>query len=249
MGQAKIKRREGFAPELIEEWEADGCVNFAVALARLTGWLLHVDWWSRSPNYPENISEDQLEPLRVYVADNRDGIFDVRGVKSIVDFNQSTIGKLARKVATGTGGVLTRFYSEAQLMTLPLRTRADEVKVALAMEAIKANPAFLGLIPARSSGIPAYEAAQYTFGKCTAFAEALQELTGLEPVALLARRFSPMYVGTRHSEDGFFHSAVLHPDGTAEDVWGRATLEDCSCRLNFDPPCRLNFDPGSVAAF
>jgi hypothetical protein len=191
-----------------------------------------VDWWSRSPIYPENISEEQLEPLRVYVADNRDGIFDVRGVKTIVDFNQGTLVKIAKKVATGTGGVLTRFYSEEQLMTLPLRTRADEVKVARAMEAIKANPAFLGLIPSRSSSsIPAYEAAQYTFGKCTAFAEAMQELTGLEPVALLARRFSPMYAGTKRSEDGFFHSVVLHPDGTAEDVWGRATLEDIAGRF------------------
>lgn len=43
MGQSKIKQREGFPPKLIEEWEADDCVNFAVALARLTGWLLHVD--------------------------------------------------------------------------------------------------------------------------------------------------------------------------------------------------------------
>lgn len=232
MGQAKIKRREGFAPDLIEEWEADDCINFAVALARLTGWLLHVDWWSRSPNYPENISDDQLEPLRVYVADNRDGIFDVRGVKTIADFYQGTIVKLAKRVATGTGGVLTRFYSEAELMTLPLRTRTDEVKVACAMEAIKANPAFLRLIPVRpSSSIPAYEAAQYTFGECAAFAEALQELTRLEPVALLARRFAPMYAGTKHSEDGFFHSVVLHPDGTAEDVWGRATLEDIAGRF------------------
>ncbi len=49
MGEAKIKQRAAFAPKLIEEWEAENCVNFAVALARLTGWLLHVDWWSTSP--------------------------------------------------------------------------------------------------------------------------------------------------------------------------------------------------------
>ena len=48
MGQSKIKQREGFPPKLIEEWEADDCVNFAVALARLTGWLLHVDWIVKS---------------------------------------------------------------------------------------------------------------------------------------------------------------------------------------------------------
>jgi hypothetical protein len=46
MGQAKINRSENFPIQLIEEWEADDCVNFAVALARITGWLLHVDWWT-----------------------------------------------------------------------------------------------------------------------------------------------------------------------------------------------------------
>lgn len=39
MGQAKIKQRAAFAPQFVEEWESDDCVNFAVALARLTGWL------------------------------------------------------------------------------------------------------------------------------------------------------------------------------------------------------------------
>lgn len=35
MGQAKIKQRAAFAAHSIEEWEAEDCVNFAVALARL----------------------------------------------------------------------------------------------------------------------------------------------------------------------------------------------------------------------
>ena len=64
MGEAKIKQRAAFAPQLIESWEADGCVNFAIALARLTGWLLHVDWWA--PSSREDIPPDQLKPLRVY---------------------------------------------------------------------------------------------------------------------------------------------------------------------------------------
>lgn len=96
MGQAKIKQRTAFAPQLIEEWEADDCVNFAVGLARLTGWLLHVDWWSTSTEHREDIPLDQLRPLRVYVADNHDQIFDVRGTRSIREFSEKILFKLIR---------------------------------------------------------------------------------------------------------------------------------------------------------
>ncbi len=231
MGQAKIKRNEGFSQQLIEEWEADNCVNFAVALARTTGWLLHVDWWSTSPPGAE-ISVDRLKPLRVYVADNRDGIFDVRGVKTIDEFNQRTIIKIANKIGTGMGGVLTRYYDEARLPSLPLRSQPEETKVAHAMEAIKANPAYLAAIPQRPTRcIPAYDAARYTFGRCSAFAEALHELTGLQPVALLATKFSPQFSATKRAENGYFHSLVMHPDGMAEDAWGKASVEEIAGRF------------------
>ena len=230
MGQAKIKRREGFAPNLIEQWEADDCVNFAVALARLTGWLLHVDWWSTTP--AESVSEDQLKPLRVYVADNREGIFDVRGIKTLVDFNHGTIVKLAQKIGTGYGGVRTRYYAEAKLSSLPLRSPPDESKIARAMEAIKANPAFFNAIPAKPrSRIPAYDAARYTFGRCVAYAEAMHELTGLQPAAILVRKFAPLYDKTKRSDNGFVHSIVMHPDGMGEDAWGVAPIEDIAGRF------------------
>ncbi len=232
MGQAKIKQRESFAPNLIQEWEADDCVNFAVALARLTGWLLHVDWWSTSTTPNEHISIDDLKPLRVYVADNRDGIFDVRGVKTIFDFQHSTIVKLARKIAPDSGGVVTRFYTEAKLSTLPLRSLPDETKIASATESIKANSIYLNSIPARpQSRIPVHDAARYTFGRCVAFAEAMHELTGLQPVALLGKRFASQYEGTKRAENGFFHSVVLHPDEMGEDAWGRAPMEDIASRF------------------
>lgn len=232
MGQAKIKQRDGFAPELISEWEAEDCVNFAVALARLSGWILHVDWWANTTEPDENLSVDLLTPLRVYVADNREGIFDVRGVKSIAEFHQATIIKLARKVMRQHGSVVTRYYSEERLSTLPLRFVPDEAKIALAKEAIEGNPAFLKLLPVRpASRIPAHLAARYTFGRCVAFAEAMKELTGLQPTALLGLEFAPQFAGTRRGKDGFFHSVVMHPDGLAEDVWGTATLEDIASRF------------------
>lgn len=232
MGQAKIKQRAAFASHLIDTWEADNCVNFAVALARLTGWLLHVDWWSTSTEHLEDIPLDRLTPLRVYVADNRDAIFDVRGNRSIVEFNERVIVNLARRIGSGSGGVYTRFYSEPELAALPLRHQPDETKIAAATLAIQANPHFLASIPARTPPcLPAYQAARFSYGRCAAFAEAMQELTGLRPVALLAIRFAPLFEGTRRGENGYFHSVVLHPDGKAEDSWGIAPLAEIASRF------------------
>lgn len=232
MGQAKIKQRAAFAPELIGAWEADDCVNFAVALARLTGWLLHVDWWSTSTEHREDMPVEQLKPLRVYVADNRDGVFDVRGNRSIVEFNERVIVNLARRIGSGNGGVYTRFYGEAELAALPLRSQPDEAKIAAAILAIQAKPHYLASIPARMPPcLPAYQAARFTYGRCAAYAEAMQELTGLQPVAMLAIRFAPLFEGTRRSETGYFHSVVLHPDGMAEDSWGKATLAEIASRF------------------
>lgn len=230
MGQAKMRQRDSFPPRLIEEWEADDCVNFAVALARVTGWLLHVDWWSSSQ---EEVTEAEMIPLRVYVADNREGIFDVRGVKTLVDFSSSTIIKLAKKRGSGFGGVRTRYYSEAKLFGLPLRSAPDEGKIAMAREAILGNAAYLNAIPPRpSSEIPAHDAARYTFGRCVAYAEAMRELIGLRPVAILGKRFTPLYDRSQHrSADGYVHSVVIHPDGMGEDAWGIAPIEDIAGRF------------------
>lgn len=236
MGQAKNKQREGFSLQLIQDWESESCVNFAVALARLTGWLLHVDWFTSSPD--ESAPEDNFIPLRVYVADNREGIFDVRGIKSIADFYEGTIVKLAKKHATSYGGVRTRFYSEDQLCTLPLRAHPDEHKIGLAMESIRANAAFLNAIPAKpASRIPVHDAARYTFGRCAVYAEAMRELTGLQPTAILVKRFKPSFANAERSHDGYVHSIVVHPDGRGEDAWGIAPIEDIAGRfgaLEFD---------------
>lgn len=232
MGQAKIKQRAAFAPQLVEEWEGDDCVNFAVALARLTGWLLHVDWWSTSTERKEDISLDQLTPLRAYVANNRDQIFDVRGIRSISEFNQRVLIPLAQKIGSVNGGVYTRFYDEEKLSSLPLRSHPDEAKIARAIAEIQANRHFLAGIPARKPpSIPAYQAARYTYGRCAAYAEAMHDLAGLQPVALLAVRFTPQFEGTRRSESGYFHSVVLHPDGMAEDSWGKASLDEIASRF------------------
>jgi hypothetical protein len=72
---------------------------------------------------------------------------------------------------------------------------------------------------------------QHSYGHCAAFAEAMHELTGLQPAALLAVQFSPLFEGTRRTESGFFHSVVLHPHGTGGDGWGKAPVEAIASRF------------------
>ncbi|RWF38815.1 MAG: hypothetical protein EOS46_31355, partial [Mesorhizobium sp.] len=98
MGEAKSKRAIGFSTEHVGEWESRDCVDFAVALARVTGWLLHVDWLAdhAGPN-SDDIPEMEMVPLRVYVGDDNDLIYDARGIKTIVDFNGSVVARLVRE--------------------------------------------------------------------------------------------------------------------------------------------------------
>ncbi|QYF93091.1 hypothetical protein KY495_20730 [Massilia sp. PAMC28688] len=232
MGQAKSKQRAAFSPAQIHCWEETDCVNFAVALARMTGWLLHVDWWSTSTQHREDIPIEELRPLRVYVADNHDRVFDVRGIKTIMEFNESVIRRKAQQAYPGNGCVYTRYYAEDRLASLPLRVQPDPLLISLAADAVRGNVLYLAAIPARMMPcIPAHQAARYSYGACAAFAEAMREVYGLRATALLATRFSPMFEGTKRGKSGYFHSVVLHDDGTAEDAWGRGTLESIAARF------------------
>jgi hypothetical protein len=230
MGQAKINQAVAFAPEFINDWEASDCVNFAVALSRLTGWLLEVDWWSPPAERSGETPVSQLKPIRVHVADNGDKIFDVRGIRTVVDYKKSI---LDRRIGTDPGGIDTRYHEEAELPSLPLRIQPDEDGIARALEAIRANRNFLAAIPTRPQPcLPAYQAATFSFGHCAPFAEALRDKIGLQPVGILATRFLPGFGARDSDESGYFHSVVLHPDGMAEDSWGKAPLKEIASRFS-----------------
>lgn len=229
MGEAKLKKRSAFAAEVVELWERDQCVDFAVALARVTGWLLHVDWWVPSMNQEADVPMSKFKPLRVYVADNGDRVFDVRGVRSIYDFNERTIRPLAEPY--GNGGVRTRYYAETKLAGLPLKRQPDEQRVMEAIRLIEANPLYLGAVGARrADAMPAHHAADFSYGRCVPFAEALAERTGLPAVALIALRKSATHQ-TKTGPSGFFHSVVMHRNGMVEDAWGIASLPDVANRF------------------
>lgn len=229
----KIKE---FYQKYVRAWERDDCVNFAVALSRLTGWLLHVDWLAQRENFDINSPFEKFSSLRVYVGDDADNIYDVRGILKLESFNQQIIGPLAsaraRKLGMVVAGAASRFYSESQLFKLPLNIRSDEEKIEAARLLIIGNENYLSAIPTRKApSIPAYEAAKFNYGRCAPFAEALAFTKGLSATAMLAKTFQPLFEGTKRSESGYIHSFVMHPDGTGEDAWGRGSVNDIAARF------------------
>ncbi len=211
MGAAKQKKLMGFSPQLISDWEKDICINFAIALARITKWILHIDWLTNDISPSATLIESKAIPLRVYVGDNSDNIFDVRGIKTIEPFTNGTIKKLAILNPTYKGAVRTQFYEEEKISSLPLKSPPDEVKILVAINEIKANAAFLSQIPQRKEPLlPAYSAAQFTFGRCAPYAEALYDLTGLQPTALIGLRFKPIFSANRI---GYLHSIFCTKTG------------------------------------
>lgn len=120
------------------------------------------------------------------------------------------------------GGILTRYYSEATLKTLPLRVKANETYIKKAQIEILKNRSFCEKIPKRLNPIiPADRAAQFSFGWCAPFASALEQAKSLIAIGIVAVKYSPDQSNT----PGYFHSVVLHPDGDVEDSWGKQPLQ------------------------
>lgn len=215
MGVKKQKANDKFPDELLREWESTDGVNFAVALARVSGWLLHVDWWTPEHGAPI----EQMRSLRVYVGTDGDAIYDFNGKKRIQAYNQYTIQPILQKRKYTGGGVASRYYSEEKLWQLPLRIRPSEAGIAKAEEALRKYPGFLAKMPPRiNPQIPAHLAADFTFGKCAVFAAVKQELSGLPAIAISVSRYVEAF---SLSKIGYCHSVVLHPDGDWEDAWGK----------------------------
>ena len=221
----------GFPSGLVKLWEKEGCLNFAIALERLTGWLLHIDWLHEGTSPDDNIKEDQMFFLRAYVADNGDGIFDVRGITDIKQFAETIIYPIAESVFTknrslGQVGVATRFYDEEKMKTLRISRKIEEKKIVKAMQTITQNSSFLNTIPVRQKPlIPAYKAATFTYGRCQAYAQALEDIVGIQATALIALEFKPMFAGTSCGQGGYLHSLCLHDDGIGEDSWGMQSVD------------------------
>lgn len=222
----KAKKNTQFPDYILRDWEASDGVNFAIALGRITGWILHVDWWT--PTDDKEIVEN-MKSLRVYVGNNSNQIYDLKGKQTIATFSNNIIKPIAKKRGANYGGVATRYYSESKLFSLPLRVRPDENRIKTAQELIIANKDFLEKIPKRQSPIvPAHIAADFTYGQCNPFANALSDLKNYKPVALIAKEYNRLF---ELSKLGYIHSFTLDNDGNAIDVWGKDTIENIAHRF------------------
>lgn len=217
----KIKKSSQFPEDILQNWEASDGVNFAVALARITGWLLHVDWWSPTDN-AEIV--DNMKSLRVYVGNNSNYIYDIKGKQTIATFSNNIVRPIAQKRGANYGGIVTRYYSETKLFNLPLRVKPDEVRIQKAQELINSNSAFLEKIPKRQKpNVPAHIAAKFTFGYCNPFATALSDVRGYKAVAIIAKEYNKLF---ELSKLGYAHSFTLDKDDNAIDIWGEDSIEN-----------------------
>ena len=227
MGSKKSKAKDRFPDELMREWENSDGVNFAIALARASGWLLQVDWWAQS----QDDTVEQMKSLRVYVATDGDAVYDFNGRKLIQAYNHYVITPIAAKRKYTGAGISSRFYSEEKLWKLPLRVKPSETGINKAEEALRQFPMFLNKMPKRiNPHIPAHLAANFTYGKCAVFAAANQAITGLPAAAISVSRYAPFAIG----KIGFCHSVTVHRDGEWEDAWGKQPCENILNRYGIE---------------
>lgn len=220
-----MKINTGFSPALIRTWKADDGVNFAIALAELSNWLLHITWLTPR----ENSDLSEMKPLWVHVEDDCNYVYDFESGRKIIDaFYKYYVSPIAQKrypKLINTWSFQTKYYSPEEVFNLPLRVKPTKEKVEIAKSHILNNKSFLNRIPKRINSIPAHIAANYSFGKCILFAKALEMQTGKKAVALINKE--------NQSYKPSCHSVILHDEKTAEDSWGIQSLEHISDRYGF----------------
>lgn len=222
----KINKTGQFPEYILRNWEDSDGVNFAIALARITGWILHVDWWSPTDN--KEVIEN-MKSLRVYVGNNSNQIYDFKGKQTISTFSNNIISPITKKRKYNYGAIVSRYYEEENLFNLPLRIKPSEEKIKEAQKLISNNTEFLNRIPLRNQPmVPAYIAAKFTFGKCNPFAEALSELKGFKTTSIIAKKYNYMF---EENKLGYVHSFVLDQENNAIDVWGKDTIENIAKRF------------------
>ncbi|MFA5937793.1 MAG: hypothetical protein WC809_00435 [Sinimarinibacterium sp.] len=242
MGESKRRRAEidalkarSFPSDQIERWERDRCVAFAIALARRTDWLLHVDWLAESKALE---TSRFVIPIRAYVGTDADDVFDVTGSTTLAAFAAKIVEPLIHREPIRFGihrrVCATRHYDAFDLTKLRnTGIQVAESKIAEADAAIRANAGYLAQIPPRAlPTLPAHQAARYTWGTCVFYAHQLSQTRGLPAAAMFAEEWDPAWGVSSANKDGYVHSFVLHPDGTGEDAWGRHPVEKIAARYH-----------------
>ncbi len=214
--------RGRFSAEFVSACEASLCVDWAVAFERITGWPVHIVHIAKLP-------------VRAFCEDDGRWVFDVLGMMSPIrhgdivsplvkdrEWPEAAFidGKARTKLKIGIACVGADHLQDYGL-------KADEPRIAACEVAIRANAAYLGLVPERPKPwAAARDIARYSFGGCVVYAEALSRITGLPAVTMTPLGMTP---GVQ-MRGGGFHDALLHPDGTLEDIWGRFLAERVAAR-------------------
>lgn len=218
------------------------CVDWAVAFERITGWPLHV-------------IHVEGKPVRAYCEDDGRWVFDVLGMVPPSSYGQPMLGHVVSPEGWPDSAFMDPVRRQGLKMAMrclggdrlgefglaPVPALVDECE-----RAIRANTAYLDLVPERPKPrAAASDLSRYAFGGCVTYAEALSRITGLPAVTMTPTR---MAAGMGLEGDGF-HDAVLHPDGTLEDVWGRFPPERIAARygmlaweLSPEPHARMMAD-------
>lgn len=203
------------------EVEADLGLHHAVAFERITGWPVHGTYVGD-------------EAIRFHNEDGHVSIFDVRGIMTAAQHGDSVIqplimrGNWPRSALSADGHLAIGCTCMGEEGVSEARIALDEDRLARAEAIIRANRVYLDLTPARTEPWFAASALRrYAFGQCVVFAEAMARVRGLTPVAMLPTGIADW----AHIEpDQMQHSAVLHPDGELEDVWGKAPAAHIAAR-------------------
>jgi len=202
-----------FDPTYQSEVEGDRGLHHALAFERVTGW----------PTHGTYVGE---EAIRFHNEGPGQWTFDIRGIMSAAQHSQWVTQPIVMTRADWPHSAVNNSgYLEIGCTCMGAEGVAaagiatDSDRIARAEAIIRANKAYLALVPTRSlPHFPAAALRRYAFGRCVVFAEALSRIRRLPAVAMLPEALADW---ADVDPDQMQHAAILHPDGELEDVWGK----------------------------
>lgn len=201
-----------FDPAYQADVEADRGLHHAVAFERITGWPVHGTFVGK-------------EAVRFHNEDGWLWSFDVRGIMTAAQHSERVTQPLVmarswpRSAANAAGHLEIGCTCMGEEGVEAAGLSLDPTQLARSEATIRANRAYLALVPARPAPrFPASALQRYAFGQCVVFAEALARVRGLPAVTMLPATIADW---AQIKPDQMQHAAVQHPDGELEDVWGK----------------------------
>ena len=209
---------QGFSTKQIKEWNKDRGQCFAIALARITNWMIQVACFAKS-------EEDRNKtPLRFHVSDKNNRIYDFTGSYNIHKFYTDILQPIITQEQLQGIGCAFNAYSEQSLFKRSLQPRPTESQIKQMIEAIELNEDYLNAIPERKKPIvPTEYTVRFSHGKCNSFAEAMYDVKAIQPIAIVAKKFKE---NSSLTTLGYVHSCNIIDEDNVIDIWGIDTLQN-----------------------